>query len=77
MNQILSKIADLHTSGNGKSGITQSGVHIELVKCDIRFVFDHNIVIVDIVVACNLTSNGRNVRFSRFRRSSLAPGIFG
>jgi len=77
MNRVLSRIAGLHTSGNGKSGITQSGVHIELIQCDMRFVFDHNIVIVDIVMAFNLTSNGRNVRFSRFRRSSLAPDIVG
>jgi hypothetical protein len=52
MNIVLSQITDLHTSGFGKSGTTLSGIHIELVECnDICFLFDHNKVIVDVVVA--------------------------
>ena len=51
MNIILSKITCLHTSGFGKSGTTQSGIHLKLVECDdICFVFDHRIVIVGIGV---------------------------
>ncbi len=68
----------LHMSGFGKSGTTQSGIHIEFEECDdICTLFDHNIAIVGITVAFDCISNGENILSSSFRRTSLPPDTLG